>query len=595
MSINIQVSIPNPGDHLFHVSIILDEIVQPNQPLDLSMPVWIPGSYLVREYARHVQNVHAHDATGHILEVEQIDKATWRVFPKDGDILVVQYEVYANDINVRANHMDDSHAFFNGVSLFMYPHGHLDHSVTLSIEHPEDWEIFTGLPRDEEIPNIFVARDYDELFDCPFEIGPHHPTTVDVRDRPHHLVFWGEPQVDKAQLAEDTAKIVEAHAELFGGLPYDDYTFITLLAPGGRGGLEHRNSTVLYWDALDFRNGGPGSELKENKPTGRYLDYLRLVCHEHFHTWNVKRIRPAVLGPFDYQNENYTRELWTVEGVTSYYEVLSLLRAEIMPGPDFLEVFAKSIQTLNAIPGRKLHSLEQASFNAWVKLYRPDENTRNSSVSYYLKGELVTFLLDVLIRARSGGQKNLDHVMQTLWADYKETGKGYPERGYDEVIQRATGIDLSKEINLYARTTAEIPWNDLLGELGLVLHQTHDGPIQPWLGVQTQAQGGRLLLKSVNTEGPAYAAGFNAKDELVAINGHQITSTNLSHVLSLFETNQSVNVHLFRRGQLIERQLTLAPAPPQTYTLTVRDDLTEAQHQILTDWLGTLPQPKTAS
>ena len=586
MSIHIQVALPSPSTHLYHVSIILDELSQETTFVDLSMPVWIPGSYLVREYARHVQNMRADDTTGGALEVVQQDKATWRVHTGGAAEVVVHYEVYAHDINVRANHLDASHGFFNGVSLLMYPHGRLQEPVDLSIDAPEGWRIFTGLPRDEEIPTLFHASDFDELFDCPVEMGPHEPLQFEVEGVPHDIVFWGDPKVDRDVLVEDHRKIVQAHADLFGDLPYDHYTFVTLLAQGGRGGLEHRNSTILYWDPMNFRSGAPGSEHKDGMPHGPYLDYLRLVCHEHFHTWNVKRIRPSVLGPFDYQNENYTRDLWTVEGVTSYYEVLSLVRAGLMSPKDFLQNTADAIKVLRAIPGRRLHSLEDASFNAWVKLYRPDENTRNSSVSYYLKGELVTFLLDALIRAGSKGAKSFDDVMQWLWAAYQSDGKGYPEGGYAEVIRQATGVDVSESLRALVATTDELPWDEVLPQVALKLRATHKDEPGAWLGVRTSAKQGRAVIAAVTSGGPAHTYGLNAQDELVALDGHRITPENLDKLVGLCHPIQAVQVHVFRRGELMEHRVTLAPAPEDTYTIEVDAQASDEAKAVLQAWLG---------
>lgn len=546
---------------------------------------------MVREYARHVQRVRAAGPDGQPLQVIQQDKACWRVMTQGQAAFELEYEVYAFDINVRANHLDDSHGFFNGVSLFMFNEAIQHQPVHLELDCPSSWRAFTGLHPQDDSGRRFMAADFDELFDCPVELGPHKPLEFKVRGVPHTLVFWGEPVVDLERLVQDTTRIVEANADLFDGqLPYEHYTFVVLLAPGGRGGLEHRNSTILYWDGLQLRDGGPGSELKDGMPHGAYLNFLRLVSHEHFHTWNVKRIRPSVLGPFDYAQENYTRDLWTVEGITSYYEVVSLLRAGLLKGEELLKIFAQSEAVLRDIPGRQLHSLEDASFNAWVKLYRPDENTRNSSVSYYLKGELVSFMLDAHLRGQTNGERSLDDVLSLLWTQFKETGQGYPEGGYGAIIEQATGVDVSAWLERYTRSTQELDWDHELEALGLKLIPEPPAEALPWLGVQTRQEQGRLVLSSVNAHGPAYKAGLYAHDELVAIDGRRIGADNLLALLKLYPEDAQVQLHLFRRGELIVRTVNLEPTPPKSLRFVSDASLQDEQRLLLNQWLGFVPE-----
>lgn len=585
------VSIGDPNQHLYFVRAELEHLSPELEYIDMRMPAWIPGSYMVREYARHVQNVRATAPDGSALKVVQQDKACWRIFTQGIDQLSFQYEVYAFDINVRANHLDDTHGFFNGVSLFMTTPQLHDKPVIVEIDCPSTWRAFTGLKPLDDSGRRFIAQDFDELFDCPVELGPHSPINFQVRGVPHQIVFWGQPYLDFDRLVQDTTKIVEANADLFDGqLPYEHYTFIVLLTAGGRGGLEHRNSTVLLWDGLSLRDGGPGSELKEGMPHGQYLNFLRLISHEHFHTWNVKRIRPEVLGPFDYAQENYTRDLWTVEGITSYYEVVNLLNAGLITGQTFLKIFAESEALLREIPGRKLHSLEDASFNAWVKLYRPDENTRNSSVSYYLKGELFAFMLDAYIRGQSRGARSLDDVLKLLWSKHQEDQLGYPEGGYGALIAQATGINVDALITQYARSTDELDWNRELEAAGLKLEATSTANQAPSLGVQTRAEGNRLVISSVSTQGSAYRAGLYANDELVAIDDMRITPDNFASLLKLNGVGSTVELHLFRRGQLISREVHLSDAQSPELRFITHDHINADQRQLLERWLGFAPE-----
>ena len=578
-----------PQAHLFAVRLELDALPADDlQAVTLRMPVWIPGSYMVREYARHVQRVRAFDLQGRPLPVVQLDKTSWRVQAPGLEALRVLYEVYAHDINVRANHLDDSHGFFNGVSLFLMPVSRQHQPVALELELPSGWMAFTGLEPADDSGRRFLAQSFDELFDCPVELGPHHPLRFEACGVPHQIVFWGRPCLDLERLVQDTRAIVQANAALFDGvLPYARYTFIVLLAPGGRGGLEHRSSTVLLWDETQLRDAGPGSELKDGLPHGAYLNFLRLISHEHYHVWNVKRIRPQALGPFDYFAENYTRLLWAVEGITSYYEVVSLLRAGLITRDAFLAIMAQSLQDLEAVPGRALHSLEEASLNAWVKLYRPDEHTANSSVSYYLKGELVAFLLDARLRALTDGERGLDDVMRLLWARHQEDGQGYAEDAWPQLIAQATGQDLSAWLERHVASTQELDLEGALAPYGLRLERgPQPADRAPWAGVTLREEQGRAFLATVRSDGPALEAGLSPHDELLALDGRRVLASTWSKLLHLYAPGDVVTVTLARRGHLITRQLTLACSPPTAYALRPAPEQDAPKRALLARWLG---------
>jgi predicted metalloprotease with PDZ domain len=590
LSAHFNVSAPAPHDHLLHVELTLDGLDPAAHHLDLSMPVWTPGSYMVREYSRHVQGLRAH-AEDRPVSAHKLDKATWRFITEGATRLTVRYQVYAHELAVRTNHLDSSHAFYNGPALYLYPRDVTAQPPTVSfVGMPDGWQVFCGLDPVAGKPGHYTASDWDTFIDCPVEIGPHVPITFEALGKPHTVVVWGRGNHEPDRLAADLARIVVANASFFGNaLPYDHYTFIIHLTPSGRGGLEHKNSTVLLCQRHDFCAGPAGTSVDaQGQPDDKYIEFLRLAAHEHFHTWNVKRIRPARLGPFDYQQENYTRDLWTVEGVTSYYELVSLRRAGLMSPKRFLDAIADSIKVLATVPGRALQSLEDSSFDAWIKLYRPDEHTRNSSVSYYLKGELVCFLLDAHIRAKSGGERSFDDVMSLLWRRFLEDGQGYAEGSYGEVIQAATGVDVSEAIEVLTRSTAEIDWARWLDPVGLQL-TTSSKPTQPaaWLGVSLRAEGERVVAASVPTGSPALAAGIAPGDEIIACDGFRVSAPcHIDDHLRRKRPGDQMTLHLFRREELLSVTAKLDLAPPDTYVIGPVKEADARTTTIRDAWLG---------
>lgn len=581
--IRFRVSVPDPHNHLLHIRLDIEGLGDA-ESVDLCMPVWSPGSYLVREYARHVQNLRATDTEGDRRRTRKLDKATWQVDTSHRNAVVVEYEVFSHDLNVRGNHVDDTHAFFNGVSTYLYPKGRTDEAVEIEIVPPEGrgWDIYTGLQTLGPTQQRFSAPDFDTLFDCPVEMGIHRPLEFEAEGKNHQMIFWGASNADREALREDLPKIIEANRAVFGELPYEDYLFITLCGDTGGGGLEHRNSTALLYARDNFRRG--------EEPGGRddgYLNFLRLACHEHFHAWNIKRIRPEVLGPFDYQQENYTRDLWTVEGVTSYYDTLGLLRAGFIDANGYMERLLARIFRYEQIPGRFRQSLEDASFDAWIKLYRPDENTINSTVSYYLKGELICALLDLKIRAETGAKYSLDSVLSHLWEHYFQAdGSGYPEGGYAAIIEDVTGVEMDAFFNAHIRGVDPLNWDSYLAPMGLELERVCESPNKGWLGAKTAEKEGRLRVISVPSGCPAQTGGIYAGDELVALDGAKLTGENFSQLLADREPGEQVSFHVFRRGVLREYTVELGTPPADTYRIRTREDASEDARRGLKSWLG---------
>lgn len=548
--IQYRVAVPRPDDHLLEVTMTVEN---PGGPwVNLVMPAWTPGSYLIREYARHVQGLAA-EADGAPVPSRKSAKDTWRVRCGRARRLVVRYKVYAFDLSVRTNHVDASHAFFIGAATFLYVPGRTAEPHGLAVEAPAGWSVFTGLKKSGR---GFVAEDFDELVDCPVECGPHRDLPFRVGGKPHRIVLWGRGNEDEKRLVSDVQAIVKAQAAFFGGLPYRDYTFIVHLA-NGRGGLEHRNSTVLLCDRFGFR------------PQTAYERFLALVSHEFFHVWVVKRLRPEPLGPFDYRAENPTRQLWTMEGITTYYEKRFLVAADLISARRWMELLAEDVVSLHAQPGRHLQSLEESSFDTWIKLYRPDENSANVSISYYLKGSLVAFLLDLEIRHRSGGKTSLDDVVRHLHAEYPPTGPGFPEDGgFLAAVEEVAGTHGGAFRRFFERYVAgreELDLEHGLEHAGLVPEwgwkRPVDGRAPAWLGASLRREGDRAVVSISRTDGPAHAAGLYPGDELLALDGRRIDEPAIGARLLERRPGDVVTITAFRRDELVDVPIRLAAAP----------------------------------
>ncbi len=583
--ITYTISMPAPHSHLFHVQIEMTR----NETGDvlLSLPAWTPGSYMIREFARHVQEFQAAGDEGQPLPWRKVRKDGWLVAAGPATRVVVSYKVYAFDLTVRTSHLDGTHGYFNGANVFMYVHGHTREPLTLHVDPPVGWRVTTGLaplPSDPAYPHraSFQAADYDELVDCPVECGTHRLLSFTVDGVPHRIAIWGRGNEDEARLLADTQRIVEVQRAMFGGLPYRDYTFILHLTDGRGGGLEHRNSATNMVDRWTFAD--------------QYERYLSLTSHELFHAWNVKRLRPAALGPFDYQNENYTRLLWLMEGATSYYDDLLLVRAGLMSEERYLQKLADEIVQLQSQPGRRLQSLEQSSFDAWIKFYRPDENSINTSISYYLKGALVCWMFDMAIRARTNGERSFDDVMRYLYQRYPIEGPGIPEEGAVLAAIEAIGGADGGLRDLYERYVVgveELDYAAALAVVGLEPRWQHrrprpDGQPPAWLGVNWRKQGERTLVAAVRSDGPAYEAGVYADDELIAIDGWRVNEERLNQRLLERRPGDTVRLTLFRGDALIEVPVTLAVAPYDMLSLAPVAAPTAEQIRMRAAWLGRL-------
>ncbi len=581
-NINYTVSMPKPWTHLLEVEMRLKGANMP-ATAEIKMPVWTPGSYLIREYARHVEDFEAKDANGNPLMWQKVNKNTWQINTKKANEIVVNYKVYANELTVRTNELNDEHAFFTPAALLMFPKGMLNAPSTVKVVPYGSWKVATGLPEvpmtAEEIAaqpaNIktktFYAENFDILYDSPFEVSNFKEINFDVRGIPHRYVVTGEGNYNLERMATDTKKIIEETAKIFGELPYKDYTFI--LNTRGGGGLEHLNSTALQWDKFGFA------------PESRYNAFLSLVAHEFFHLYNVKRIRPDALGPFDYENENYTRLLWVAEGATSYYEGVLMKRAGIVKDDYIFNQEASVIEGLQRQPGRFETSLEDASFDAWIKYYRRDENAVNNQISYYSKGELVNFLLDARIRAASGGAKSLDDVMRYLYTEFYKKGKNYTPADYQKISEMMAGKSLEEFFSKYVRGTAEIEYDEVLRDMGLRVVRNRAESEAAYLGANLTEANGGLRITSLPSDTPAYIWGLNTDDQIVAVDGYQVSNSRfLDFYLDQKKAGDKVKLTLFRFGKLRDVQVTLGKTPAAGYAIVPVENPSEEQKRLLSSY-----------
>lgn len=572
------VSMPKPQTHLLEVEIQVRREVG-NWPTEdvLVMPVWTPGSYLIRDYPRNVQDFAATDRTGVSLEWEKINKNSWKVKTNALREWRVAYRVYANEFSVRTNELNADHAFWNNTALLMYLKGFLDDSPTLRILPPPSWKVATAIPSVPGEANTFRAENFDVLYDSPVEVSNFVTVPFEVKGVAHRIVIDGAGNYDPERIRRDVQKIVATEIELMGGeVPYHDYTFILHLRSNASGGLEHRNSCALGFPRFNFQS------------EGGYRSFLSLVAHEFFHLWNVKRIRPDVLGPFDYSHENYTKLLWVVEGITEYYARISLLKAALISPKDFLTDTAKAFQSLQNTPGRLAMSLEEGSFDAWIKLYRPDENSVNSQVSYYDKGLIVGLLLDLEIRKNSHGAKSLDDVMRYLYAEFYKKDRNYGPEDFQRASELMAGSSLQPFFAKYVHGRDELDYNTSLAAAGLRLDVagTTQSSERAYLGADLVQNADRLIVGRIYAGTPAYEQGLSFGDQIVAINNMRANREFFEARIAEKKPGDVITLTIFRSDDLRTLMVTLGARSDVSFRILAVKQPSDEQKQIYQSWLS---------
>ena len=583
----------DPAAHLFEVTL---EVQAPDPEGQVFvLPAWIPGSYMIREFARNIVRIAA-ESDGNPVALNKLDKHTWQAAPC-GKRITLKYEVYAWDLSVRAAHLDQTHGFFNGTSVFLAVQGreHLPHVV--DIQRPEGelykaWRVATAL---RELKarrygfGTYIAADYDELIDSPVEMGTFELATFKAHGVPHDVVITGRvPNLDMGRLVNDLKKVCEAQIALFEPksrrAPMDRYVFMTLAVGDGYGGLEHRASTAL----ICSRNDLPVKGLKEM--SDGYRTYLGLCSHEYFHTWNVKRIKPDIFAPYDLRTEGYTSLLWLFEGFTSYYDDLMLVRSGVIDEAAYLKLVAKTVNGVLRGSGRTKQSVAESSFDAWTKYYRQDENSPNAIVSYYAKGSLVGLALDLTIRAETKGRKSLDDVMRLLWQRYgrdfyEGEGIGVSEADVEHLFDEVSGLKLKRFFDRYVRGTEDLPLAKLLAPFGVELTDNRKSR-KPALGIRTTREGNDCKVANVYEGGPAHRAGVSAGDILIAVDGLRVSATNLESMLARYKAGDEVVLHVFRRDELMAFTATLVSDDAPQAAFTAQEKPAQAA-RLRAAWLGT--------
>ncbi len=557
--------------------------VEGAEQLELMMPVWTPGSYLIREYARQVETIEARNIGNEPIEIQKKSKNRWTVSTKGLTDVTVRYTLYCREMGVRSNWVEKDFAFLTGAATFITRTDTLERKHLVRLDALPSWpRIATSLAKVDNDEWLRVASNFDELVDGPILIGDIDIQSFEAGGAKHHLATIGTDGLwNTKKAAEDVQKIVEAEQAFWKEVPYQEYWFLNLATETG-GGLEHDNSTVLMTSRWTMRQ----------RP--KYLDWLGLVSHEFFHTWNVRRLRPKVLTTYDYENEQYTRELWVAEGVTSYYDDLMLVRSGLGTPKEYLARISKTISGVQNSAGRHVQSLAESSFDTWVKFYRPDENAPNSRISYYTKGSLIALLLDTEIRIATNGERSLDDVMRHLWKEHRESG--YTTDDVIRITNEIAGTDLGNWFQQGIDSTNELDYSKLLDWYGLEW-KPKEAPkseetgeeekrSSPYLGVEVSNQQGKATIDKVLSGSPGAESGLNVGDEIIALENYRVASEGWKERLDMYHAGDAVEFLIARRGKLQTIKVKLGETPEKTWTLQRVKEPTDEQEARWKSWLG---------
>lgn len=575
-NINYVLSMPMPSNHIFEVEIVYDGLT--DDSLELILPVWRPGRYLIFDFASGISGFSAAGGDGVTLKWRKVNKYTWKVETnltrrKSGKI-VVKYNVFASEFELRTRGLDHAHGFVNGAAVFMYSEKYRGLPLTLKVNPYGNWHVTSGLENLKDEPTTFTAPNYDYLADCPLEIGTQEDFEFEVDGKRHIISILGEAVYNKDTLVNDFRKIVEENLKFWGRLPYEKYVFIIHCAPNLGGGTEHINSTVI----------GVRPAVFEKQDS--YKNFLRLISHEFFHTWNVKQIRPKGLTPYDYTKENYTEELWIAEGATSYYDGLMLLRTGQYTIEDFLKEIAHAVEEERRRPGNKVQSVAESSFDAWIKFWKRTPQSYNTETDYYAKGADVSLILDLEIRNLTRNEHSLDDVFRKMFESYPLGAEGYTNADFMNVCSGICGANLQNFFDEYVYGTKEIDWESFLSYAGLKLI-SKDSTIIPVVGLEIGQSADRVIVENVISGSSAEDAGIEAGDEIVAIDDIKVNPRELDRKLEKLQPGDKIKITAFRNDKLREFTLVLQNKKVPNYEVERVSNPTELQKLIFENWLKT--------
>lgn len=576
--IAFKVSFTEPQAHYADIEMEISGLKA--DQIDLKMPVWTPGSYLIREFAKNVESFKAVGSTGNNLNFSKVDKNTWRINTSKNGVIKVSYRVYSFEISVRTSFVDESHAFLSPTGLFLYPAGKLQLPSTVTIVPHKGWtKISTGLEKVPSKVNTYFAADFDILYDSPIEVGNQDIFEFNAAGVVHEVAMYGGGNYNKEVLKRDMAKIVHEQTKVFGVNPNKRYVFIVHNFNSGGGGLEHLNSTVL------------GASRNAYSTEAGLLRFLALVSHEYFHLWNVKRLRPIALGPFNYDAENYTTNLWIAEGFTAYYQDIFTKRAGLQTPEKYLSGLAASISALENEPGNKIQSASESSFDAWIKQYRPNENSRNSTVSYYSKGSVLALIMDLEIIHSTNGKAGLDEVMKAMYDEYYVKQKrGYTDQEFKAMAEKIAGHSLNEIYDNYVNGLKTIDYNKYLNYAGYSIKNDAEQLNEAYLGIATALREGKMMISQVARGSGAWNAGLNVNDEIVSIDNYVIKKTSsgsvemLKHIAGQ-RVGEKVKVSVIRDGLEKTIEVPLGRNPSAKYSISSVEVPSASQMNVRKRWL----------
>jgi predicted metalloprotease with PDZ domain len=569
--ITYSLSFEEAQAHYIDVEMSVDNIE--NKTVELHLPVWTPGSYLVREFSKSIEGFKAFDKSGKELKTEKTRKNIWKIYNDKSSDFKVKYRVYAFELTVRTCFVDVSHAYLNGSNIFMYINGMQELPSEIKIRPYKGWKkVSTSLENKSGDPFTLSSPNYDILADSPIEIGDHDVIDFTAQGIKHSVAMVGGGNYDKEKIVKDFTKIIDEETKVFGKNPCKNYTFIVHNVASGGGGLEHLNSTTVQ--ALRF------SYTTESS----YNGFLGLIAHEYFHLWNVKRLRPVALGPFDYDNENYTRALWIAEGFTAFYDNLFVRRAGFYTPEKYLELVANEVSLVENSPGNKIQPLSESSFDAWIKYYRRNENSVNSTISYYDKGSIVGCMLNLEILHQTKGKQSLDDVLKYMYEEYYEKQKrGFTDEEMKAALEKIAGISLDEFYSKYINGTETIDYIKYFNYAGLKLTDHNATKNEAILGANTNTTNGKVLVTSVIAGTPAYQYGINVNDEIIAIDN--IRADDAAKIIAMKKPGDKINVLVTRDGMIRTIEVVLDKNKNVKYALQKIEKPTEEQEAVYKAWI----------